>query len=92
MGLTAYFTLAAVLSAVTFLVFWYDKIAATNGRRRVPERVLLGLSFAGGWPGGLLAQHAVRHKRRKSRFMWRFWWCVGLNLAAVLVGLSGSVS
>ena len=71
------------MSSATFLAFVADKlIAIWNGRghgaRRIPERVLLVLAFAGGAPGGLLAMLAARHKIRKPVF------AVGVPLMAVL--------
>jgi uncharacterized membrane protein YsdA (DUF1294 family) len=74
-----------VLSAITFGVYAVDKSAAGTSRRRVPERTLLLLGFAAGWPGGVLAQQA-----RKPSFQLRFWVTVAANtavLAALLVVL-----
>jgi uncharacterized membrane protein YsdA (DUF1294 family) len=79
-----------VLSAITFGVYAVDKSAAGTSRRRVPERTLLLLGFAAGWPGGVLAQQTLRHKTRKPSFQLRFWATVAANtavLAALLVVL-----
>ena len=43
-------------SMVTAIVYVWDKRSAVRGRSRVPENVLLALSVAGGWPGGLAAE------------------------------------
>lgn len=57
-----------VLNLATFLVFGWDKLAAVDGRTRVPERLLLLLAALGGSPGALLARPAFRHKTRKQPF------------------------
>ena len=56
------------LSLLTFLLFGYDKNAARLNQRRIPERVLLGLSILGGAAGGLAGMLSFRHKTRKSYF------------------------
>lgn len=71
-----------VLSAITFLVYAYDKNAARQGRWRISERTLLLLSASGGCWGALAAMQLLRHKTRKLRF-----WFVGLAAAAVYLGL-----
>lgn len=57
-----------VLNLLTFLVFGWDKLAAVDGRSRVPERLLLLLAALGGSPGALLARPVFRHKTRKQPF------------------------
>jgi uncharacterized membrane protein YsdA (DUF1294 family) len=61
--------LYAAMSAITFVVFGFDKLAAWRGQRRVPEKTLHLLSLFGGWPGALLAMPMFRHKRRKGSFV-----------------------
>ena len=72
-------------SVVCFLAYAFDKSAATAGRWRTPERTLLLLGLAGGWPGGLVAQHLLRHKTAKPSFRAAFWATVALNVAGLLV-------
>jgi len=57
-----------VVNLLTFLVFGWDKLAAVDGRPRVPERLLLLLAALGGGPGALLARPVFRHKTRKQPF------------------------
>ncbi len=73
----------ALLSLVTFLVYWLDKDAAQFREWRIPERTLQWLSVLGGWPGALLAQGVLRHKTRKLRFQVWFWMAVVINLLLV---------
>lgn len=55
-------------SCVAFVAVGCDKAAANQRRRRIPEKRLHLLSFAGGWPGALLAHHVFRHKTQKRSF------------------------
>jgi uncharacterized membrane protein YsdA (DUF1294 family) len=71
----------ALASVVCFVLYAWDKAAARRGDRRTPERHLLLLGLACGWPGGLLAQQWLRHKTVKRPFRHWFWLTVGLNLA-----------
>ena len=54
-----------------------------NKRRRTQESTLQLFALAGGWPGGLIAQSAFRHKSSKRSFLVTFWFCVILNLLAL---------
>ncbi len=66
-----YIYLAAVfaLSAAAFIAYGADKSKARRGAWRIPEKVLLGLSFFGGAAGGLGGILLFRHKTRH----WYFW-------------------
>ena len=57
------------ISLITLCVYGSDKRAAIKGRWRVPERVLLSLSFFGGAVGGILGMLLFRHKTRKAKFI-----------------------
>lgn len=59
----------ALASALALVLCVADKRAAGNGRRRVPERVLLGIALAGGSPGLVLGMVLARHKTRKASFL-----------------------
>ena len=77
--------LYVVASAATFVAYASDKSAASSGSWRMPESTLHLLSFAGGWPGALLAQQVLRHKSTKQEFRQVFWATVVLNLLALVV-------
>lgn len=82
LGLPSAVGLAYVLASVAcFALYARDKAAARRGDRRTPERDLLLLGLAGGWPGALLAQRWLRHKTVKLPFRHWFWLTVGVNLA-----------
>lgn len=87
MPLLALAVLYAVASVACFIVYALDKSAARNGRRRTPERTLLLLGLAGGWPGALAAQRLLRHKSSKTSFLAKFWFTVLLNLGLLLYAL-----
>lgn len=57
-------------SALGFLLMGWDKAQARRGRRRVPERTLLGIALVGGSPGVALAMVTLRHKTRHFWFAW----------------------
>jgi uncharacterized membrane protein YsdA (DUF1294 family) len=72
-------------SAATFVAYAMDKSAAATGGWRTPESTLHLLSFAGGWPGALLAQQLLRYKSSKEQFRQVFWAIVVLNVLALIV-------
>jgi len=81
----------AALSAISFVAYGADKLAAKHGRWRTPETTLHLLALAGGWPGALAAQRVFRHKMSKQPFRSIFRCTVAVNclgLAWLLVRLS----
>lgn len=71
-----------VMSAVSYLMYRSDKIAARNEAPRTPEANLQLAGLLGGWPGALIAQQQFRHKTAKQSFQLFFWATVIVNLAA----------
>ncbi|MES2130385.1 MAG: DUF1294 domain-containing protein [Pseudomonadota bacterium] len=69
-------------SVACFLAYALDKSNARKQGRRTPERTLLLLGLACGWPGGWLAQRWLRHKTSKPSFLWKFWLTAVLNVGA----------
>ncbi len=57
------------VSAVTVCVTVYDKLAAQNGRWRIPEKTLLTLGILGGAFAELATMKIIRHKTKHPRFM-----------------------
>ena len=72
-----------IASAICYVLYAIDKSAAVAGRRRTPERTLHFWALVGGWPGALLAQHALRHKSVKAGFRAVFRVTVAANLAGL---------
>lgn len=88
LGLPPAVALAYLLASVgCFVAYALDKSAARAGARRTPERTLLLLGLAGGWPGAVLAQQWLRHKTRKQPFQSLFWLTVAAH-AVVAGGLA----
>ena len=73
-----------VISLSCFVAYAIDKSAARNGGWRTPERTLLLLGLACGWPGALLAQQWLRHKTSKRSFQHMFWVTVVANILGFL--------
>jgi uncharacterized membrane protein YsdA (DUF1294 family) len=74
------------VSVLCFAAYALDKSAARKRAQRTPERTLLLLGLAGGWPGAVLAQQWLRHKSVKGSFRAKFWATVCLNSAAFVYG------
>lgn len=72
-----------LLSLITFLIYWHDKIKAKKREWRTPEYKLHFFSLIGGWPGALIAQRQLRHKSRKQSFQVVFYITVILNISAI---------
>lgn len=60
----------AVLSLADLALCGWDKRCARRGRRRVPERRLLGLAALGGAAGLWAGMYLFRHKTRHWYFVW----------------------
>jgi len=72
------------LSLITFIAYARDKSAAREGKWRTSEATLHLLGLAGGWPGALIAQQALRHKSRKTTFRGMLWLTIFLNCAGLI--------
>ncbi|WP_445191363.1 DUF1294 domain-containing protein [Sphingomonas sp. Tas61C01] len=70
----------------TVVRFWQDKMRAVEGRRRIPEAVLLRMALLGGTPGAFLARRAFRHKTRKEPFSTSL-----MLIAAIQIGAGGTL-
>lgn len=76
-------------SLFTYWLYQQDKAAAIVGQpKRLPEESLQLYSFIGGWPGALLAQKKLAHKRSKFQFQREFWLVVAGNAMLIIWLLS----
>ena len=86
-----YFSIDVVLSwliaisLVAFLTYGYDKAISGSERTRVPEVVLLALTFAGGTIGSFLGRAFFRHKTLKASFRAHLWLVVGVQAILLIV-------
>ena len=74
----------AMISGITFWVYWLDKRRAVAGEWRTRELVLHLAEVLGGWPAAFLAQRTFRHKISKTSFQVTFWLIVTLHEAVAL--------
>lgn len=70
-------------SALSFVLYGFDKRAAAAGARRVSEGTLHLVALCGGWPGALIGRRLFRHKTLKTPFVLTFWSTVFFNCAAL---------
>ena len=82
--MTALIAYLCCINLFTFFLFCVDKRRARRGVWRIPEKMLLGFTAAGGAAGGLLAMHVAHHKTRKPAFKFD----VPVLLATWIVGLA----
>lgn len=78
--LIVYGAYLALLSLITFLFYGADKDKSKKGSRRVPEKVLLLLSFLGGAYGGYPAMLVFRHKTKGEH-----WYFTAVNLLGLII-------
>lgn len=80
-----YFLAIVVLSAVSFVMYGWDKRQAANGGSRISERKLHTVALFGGWPGSIAGQKVFRHKTQKTSFRIVFYLTAAAHLLASLL-------
>jgi uncharacterized membrane protein YsdA (DUF1294 family) len=80
-------TALLAINLATFAAFGWDKAAARQRERRIPERTLLTLAALGGSPAALLARQMLRHKTRKQPFGTWLMLIVFVQGAALVAGV-----
>mgnify|MGYP002725581958 CR=1 FL=1 len=78
-----YLAFVALLSAITFAAYGFDKRRARQDGRRIPEKTLHIMAILGGWPGGFAGQRTFRHKTKKVSFQIAIWLCVAFHVIVV---------
>lgn len=74
------FFMYLLMSGICYSAYRKDKKHAKTQQWRVPERTLHFYELFGGWPGGLIAQHILRHKNKKLSYQVTFWMIVMLHV------------
>jgi uncharacterized membrane protein YsdA (DUF1294 family) len=64
-----YILLLIIINSITFIIFGLDKRKAVRHQRRIPESVLLTLTFLGGTIGAIAGMLFFRHKTSKKAFL-----------------------
>ena len=64
---------SGIVSLITFVIYGIDKARAqvrdpAKKKMRIPERVLIGLAYAGGAVGAAIGMFVFHHKIRKTVF------------------------
>lgn len=57
------------INIISLVLMGIDKINAIHNKRRIPEKVLLFVSFIGGSIGGILGMILFHHKTKKIKFI-----------------------
>ena len=83
--LLCYASYLVVLSLMTFIAYASDKNKAKKGKWRVPEKVLLLMSFLGGAYGGYTAMLTLRHKTKGEHWYFTFVNILGLLIHTALL-------
>lgn len=73
------------INIITFFSFGIDKLAASLGHRRTPEKTLWILTALGGSIGALLGMEFFKHKRRKASFYSVIMLCFLFHICIVLL-------
>lgn len=70
-----------IVNVIGFGLFAADKFRAKIGWYRISEKDLCIVSILGGWPAGLAAMFAFRHKLKKTPFIVKFSLATITNIA-----------
>ena len=74
----------AVINAVGFGIFGYDKWCAVHRQWRVPEKTLIAAALLGGSVGAYAGMKVFRHKTRHRYFRFGFPLLLALQSAGML--------
>ena len=57
-----------IINIISFILYGLDKYKAIHNMWRIPEMVLISISFLGGGIGSILGMIIFRHKTKKLSF------------------------
>ncbi|MDO4895782.1 MAG: DUF1294 domain-containing protein [Moraxella sp.] len=75
-----------VMSVISFVMYYQDKIKAQNSQWRTPESTLHFIDVLGGWIGATFAHKLLNHKTTKAQFRTIFYATIAIHVM-VIVGL-----
>ena len=58
-----------IINIISFILYGLDKFKAIKNKWRIPENILLLISFLGGSIGSILGMCIFRHKTKKIKFI-----------------------
>ena len=74
-----------IISTISFVVYYLDKVAAENEERRTPEKTLHLIDVLGGWIGASFAHKLLNHKTTKAEFRNIFYLTIIINILGVII-------
>ena len=57
-----------IINIISFILYGLDKYKAIHNKWRIPETLLISISFLGGGIGSILGMIIFRHKTKKLSF------------------------
>ena len=76
--IAAFFIYLLIINLSSYLLYGIDKSKAVRGRRRIPEKTLIGSSLLGGAFLGYLSMFVFRHKTRH-------WYFHFFNISSIII-------
>ncbi len=73
-----------IINLLSFCLMGYDKKRAQQGKWRIPEKTLFGVTACGGGLGGVLGMMVFRHKTKHWYF--KLFFPMMLIVQAILLG------
>lgn len=73
------------ITVITILTYGYDKTIAGTESTRVPEKVLLALTFMGGTMGALIGMSYFHHKTVKAEFQHKLWLVLAVQVVLLIL-------
>ena len=76
-----------LINLILFIMYGADKRRAIRHKWRIPEKVLIGLAFAGGAYGAALGMKIFHHKTQKRKFQFLIPLSVVLDTFLIAAGV-----
>lgn len=73
------------MTVISFLIFGADKFQAKNNHSRIPENMLLFITFLGGTLGSVLGMLVFKHKTSKRSFLLKFFLVAAVQIILIIL-------